>query len=60
MRSLCVGGETVSSNSLTDPHLVTVGDHVRLNIGAYVQCHTFEQRLLKLAPVTINHSSVLM
>ncbi|CAF1305048.1 unnamed protein product [Rotaria sordida] len=47
-------------DSLTDPHLVTVGDHVRLNIGAYVQCHTFEQRLLKLAPVTINHSSVLM
>ncbi|CAF3778139.1 unnamed protein product [Rotaria sp. Silwood1] len=47
-------------SSLVDPHLVTIGDHVRLNIGAYVQCHTFEQRLLKLAPVTINHSSLLM
>jgi acetyltransferase-like isoleucine patch superfamily enzyme len=65
---------------VTDPHLTTIGDHVRLNIGAaiqvryflshviqfilsflfYVQCHTFEQRLLKLAPVIVNHSSVLM
>jgi acetyltransferase-like isoleucine patch superfamily enzyme len=25
-----------------------------------VQCHTFERRLFKLAPVTVNHSSVLM
>ena len=22
---------------LTDPHLVTIGDHVRLNMGAYIQ-----------------------
>ncbi len=26
----------------------------------HVQCHTFERRLLKLAPITVNHSSVLM
>ncbi len=26
----------------------------------YFQCHTFEQRLFKLAPVTVNQSSVLM
>ncbi|CAF3917459.1 unnamed protein product [Rotaria sordida] len=45
---------------LTDPHLVNVGDHVRLNMGAYIQAHTFEQRILKLAPITVNHSSVLM
>ncbi|CAF4112777.1 unnamed protein product, partial [Rotaria magnacalcarata] len=45
---------------LTDPQLVTIGDHVRFNVEASVQCHTFERRLLKLAPVTINHSCVLM
>ena len=26
----------------------------------YLKCHTFEQRLLKLAPITVSHSSVLM
>jgi hypothetical protein len=65
---------------VTDPYLTTIGDHVRLNIGSYIQVryflwyiiqfillflfhfkyHTFEQRLLKLAPVTVNHSSVIM
>jgi hypothetical protein len=64
---------------LTDPHLVSMGDHVRLHINAYIQvrhifivflliisfffcpqCHTFERRLLKMAPVTVNQSSVLM
>ncbi|CAF1679834.1 unnamed protein product, partial [Adineta ricciae] len=45
---------------LTDPDLATIGDHVRLQRGAHVQCHTFEQRVLKFAPVNVNHSSVLM
>ncbi|UJR22123.1 hypothetical protein I4U23_025187, partial [Adineta vaga] len=45
---------------LTDPYLTTLGNHIRLQTGAHIQCHTFEQRLLKLAPVVINHSSVLM
>ncbi|CAF3892256.1 unnamed protein product [Adineta steineri] len=35
----------------TDPHLTTIVNHV--------QCHTFEQRLFKLVPVTINDSSVI-
>ncbi len=26
----------------------------------FFKCHTFEQRLLKLVPATVNHSSVLM
>ncbi|CAF4481402.1 unnamed protein product, partial [Rotaria sp. Silwood2] len=45
---------------ITDPHLVNIGDYVRLNMGAYIQAHTFEQRILKLAPITVNHRSVLM
>ncbi|CAF1461134.1 unnamed protein product [Rotaria sordida] len=45
---------------LTDPHLVNIGDHVRLNRNAVVQAHTFEQRILKLAPITIDDSTVLM
>ncbi|CAF1413248.1 unnamed protein product [Adineta steineri] len=44
----------------TDPHLTTIGNHVRLHMGAHIQCHTFEQRLFKLVPVTINDSSVIM
>ncbi|CAF1168864.1 unnamed protein product [Adineta steineri] len=45
---------------VTDPHLTTIGNHVRLHMGAHVQCHTFEQRLLKFVPVTVNDSSVIM
>ncbi|CAF4135124.1 unnamed protein product [Rotaria sp. Silwood2] len=45
---------------LTDPHLVKIGDHVRLNRNAIIQAHTFEQRVFKRAPITVNHSSVLM
>jgi hypothetical protein len=26
----------------------------------HLKCHTFEQRLMKLAPVRVNHRSVLM
>ncbi|CAF0908488.1 unnamed protein product [Rotaria sordida] len=39
---------------------VTIGNHVRLSADAYIQCHTLEQRSLKLASVTVNHSCILM
>ncbi|CAF1133540.1 unnamed protein product [Adineta ricciae] len=57
-----IGRDVILPNlgCLTDPHLVTIGDHVRLHSGASLQSHTFEQRLFKLAPVTVNQSSVLM
>ncbi|CAF4024647.1 unnamed protein product, partial [Adineta steineri] len=45
---------------LTDYHLITIGDNVRFSIHANIQCHSFEQRILKLAPVTIRKSCVLM
>ncbi|CAF4110085.1 unnamed protein product, partial [Adineta steineri] len=45
---------------LTDYYLVTIEDDVRLNMHANIQCHSFEQRILKLAPVTIRKSCVLM
>ncbi|CAF1342580.1 unnamed protein product [Rotaria sordida] len=57
-----IGSDVILSDirCLTDPHLVNIGDHVRLNMGASVQAHTFEQRIFKLAPITVKHSSVLM
>ncbi|CAF3978740.1 unnamed protein product [Adineta steineri] len=57
-----IGSDVILShiNCLTDPHLVTIEDHVRLNMGAYIQCHTFEQRFLKEAPIIVKHSSVIM
>jgi hypothetical protein len=76
-----IGSDVIISDisCLTDPHLVSMGDRVRLHRNAYIQvrhifivflliisfffcsqCHTFERRLLKLAPVTVNQSSVLM
>ncbi|CAF0940774.1 unnamed protein product [Adineta ricciae] len=45
---------------LIDPYLTTIGNHVRLQTGAYIECHTSEHRRSKRAPVTVNHSSVLM
>ncbi|CAF4091083.1 unnamed protein product, partial [Adineta steineri] len=45
---------------ITFYHLITIGDNVRLNMHANIQCHSFEQRILKLAPVTIGNSCVLM
>ncbi|CAF1544048.1 unnamed protein product, partial [Adineta steineri] len=47
-------------SSIFDYNLVTIGSHVRLNINAHIVCHTFEQRILKLVPVTVSHSCVLM
>ncbi|CAF1095480.1 unnamed protein product [Adineta steineri] len=47
-------------SSLFDYNLVTIGDNVRLNINAHIVCHTFEQRILKLVPVTVGNSCVLM
>ncbi|CAF1524215.1 unnamed protein product, partial [Adineta steineri] len=45
---------------ITDYHLITIEDNVRLNMHANIQCHSNEQRILKLAPVTIESSCVLM
>ncbi|CAF1542277.1 unnamed protein product, partial [Adineta steineri] len=47
-------------SSITDYHLMTIGDNVRLNMGTQIQCHSFEQRILKLAPVSIGNSCILM
>ncbi|CAF1535542.1 unnamed protein product, partial [Adineta steineri] len=47
-------------SSIFDYNLVTIGDHVRLNINAIIVCHTFEQRILKLVPVTVGNSCILM
>ncbi|CAF1482157.1 unnamed protein product [Adineta steineri] len=47
-------------SSIFDYNLVTIGDQVRLNTGAHIVCHTFEQRILKLIPVTVGNSCVLM
>ncbi|CAF0817778.1 unnamed protein product [Adineta steineri] len=46
--------------SIFDYNLVTIGDHVRLNMNAIIVGHTFEQRILKLVPVTVGNSCVLM
>ncbi|CAF0893972.1 unnamed protein product [Adineta steineri] len=47
-------------SSIFDYSLVTIGDNVRLSINAHIVCHTFEQRILKLVPVTVGNSCVLM
>ncbi|CAF1398961.1 unnamed protein product [Adineta steineri] len=44
----------------SDYHLLTIGDDVRLNVHAYIQGHSFEQRIFKLAPVSIGNSCILM
>ncbi|CAF4204807.1 unnamed protein product [Adineta steineri] len=46
--------------SITDYHLMTIGDDVRLHVGTQIQGHSFEQRIFKLAPVSIGNSCVLM
>ncbi|CAF1496030.1 unnamed protein product [Adineta ricciae] len=49
-----------SIDCLTDPHLVTIGNHVRLQRDSCLQSHTFEQRIFKLAPIHVQDSTVLM
>ncbi|CAF1086118.1 unnamed protein product [Adineta steineri] len=47
--------------SIFDYNLVTIGDHVRLHVSAHIMVgHTFEQRILKLVPVTVGNSCILM
>ncbi|CAF1213842.1 unnamed protein product [Adineta steineri] len=67
IRSFRAYGANVGNNvivpdilSLPDYNLVTIGDNVRLNMNALIMCHSFEQRILKLAPVTVGNSCVLM
>ncbi|CAF1052225.1 unnamed protein product [Adineta steineri] len=45
---------------IVDYPLVTIGDNVRVHVGTQIQGHSFEQRILKLAPVSIGNSCVLM
>ncbi|CAF1479835.1 unnamed protein product [Adineta steineri] len=45
---------------ITDYHLMTIGDNVRVHMRTQIQGHSFEQRILKLAPVSIGNSCVLM
>ncbi|CAF1233676.1 unnamed protein product [Adineta steineri] len=47
-------------SSITDYHLMTIGDNVRVHVRTEIQGHSFEQRILKLAPVSIDNSCVLM
>ena len=45
--------------NLIDPQQLTIEDNVRISGTSSVQCHTFEQRLFKLAPTLIGANSVL-
>ncbi|CAF0848571.1 unnamed protein product [Adineta steineri] len=45
---------------LSDYHLITIENDVRLNMHANIQCHSFEQRVLQLDSVTIKSSCILM
>ncbi|CAF3473432.1 unnamed protein product [Rotaria socialis] len=46
--------------SLRDFDMISIGDNVRLNFPAYIMCHSYEQRIWKVAPVKIGDSCVLM
>ncbi|CAF1373317.1 unnamed protein product [Adineta steineri] len=47
-------------SSITDYHLMTIEDDVRFNVRTQIQGHSFEQRIFKLAPVSIGNLCVLM
>ncbi|CAF4104700.1 unnamed protein product [Adineta steineri] len=57
-----IGENTIipAISSITDYHLMAIGDNVRINAGTQIQGHSFEQRIFKLAPVSIGNSCVLM
>ncbi|CAF3809785.1 unnamed protein product, partial [Adineta steineri] len=57
-----IGNNVILPNiySLPDANMVTIGDHVRLNIHAHIVCHSFEQRIWKVSPVTVGNSCILM
>ncbi|CAF3797091.1 unnamed protein product, partial [Adineta steineri] len=57
-----IGENVIMSDisNITDYHLMTIGDNVRLHVGTQIQGHSFEQRIFKLAPVSIGNSCVLM
>ncbi|CAF1218143.1 unnamed protein product [Adineta steineri] len=67
IRLFRVGGAHIGKNSivadiscLTDFYLITIGDDTRLNVRSQILCHSFEQRILKQAPVSIGNSCILM
>ncbi|CAF4083238.1 unnamed protein product [Adineta steineri] len=45
-------------SSITDYHLMTIGDNVRVHVRTEIQGHSFEQRILKLTPVSIESYTV--
>ncbi|CAF1415607.1 unnamed protein product [Adineta steineri] len=47
-------------SSITDYPLMTIGDNVRVHVRTQIQGHSFEQRIFKLAPVSVGNSCVLM
>ncbi|CAF1012539.1 unnamed protein product [Adineta steineri] len=50
---------TTINEKQKDIHLITIGSHARLSLTSQIQCHTFEQRHLKLRPVTIGPASII-
>ncbi|UJR38881.1 hypothetical protein I4U23_031549 [Adineta vaga] len=48
-----------SLSNVTDYHLITIGEHVRMHNRAILQCHTFEQRVYKLAPIIVGPRSII-
>ncbi|UJR34437.1 hypothetical protein I4U23_021844 [Adineta vaga] len=56
-----IGCDVIISDvyALVDSQFVTIGDHVRLSMGSIIQCHTFEQRIYELAPVTVKNSTII-
>ncbi|CAF1004032.1 unnamed protein product [Rotaria sordida] len=55
-----IGDDVIIDDMKTvyDVHLITIGNHSRLSSTSEIQCHTFEQRRLKLRPVTIGPSCI--
>ncbi|CAF1065799.1 unnamed protein product, partial [Adineta steineri] len=57
-----IGENTIMPDisSISDYPLMSIGNDVRLNVGTQIQGHSFEQRILQLAPVSIGNSCILM
>ncbi|CAF1287843.1 unnamed protein product [Didymodactylos carnosus] len=56
-----IGDDVLISNftSLTDYTFLTIFNHVRISPRAHIQCHTHEQRILKMVPTTVGPNSIL-
>ncbi|CAF1254471.1 unnamed protein product, partial [Didymodactylos carnosus] len=45
--------------NVLDYPFITIFNHVRISTRAIIQCHTYEQRILKLMPTTVGPYSIL-